>query len=401
MTFWTLIRRSLRFHARAHLGVVLGAAIGSAALIGALVVGDSVRGSLRQRALDRIGKVQYLLESRDRLFTDSTNTWRGNYAQAETLGLHLPSIASARQGAARANQVNLYGVQPGFWGFSEAGTNIHIETNGVFLNQPLAAQLRVSAGDTVLFRFRKPALFSGEEPLSPQSRNSGAFQLKVQGILTAAQLGDFSPVGGMTPPRNAFMRLDQLQQAAGLNGRANLVLEARITAYLPKLFSGVRLRLREWMAKLGFHPPNWLSPTALRDMLPEKGAKGLDFLLGLSWSAADAGLDVEILEQQRVVELRSKRVFLDPPVVHGGTRTNTVWYQRSPARLPTGRKELILTYLANLLQAGTNATPYSMITAAGPPYTPADMRDDDILVTDWLADDLHVQPGDWIEMTSF
>ena len=26
MTFWTLIRRSLRFHARAHLGVVLGAA---------------------------------------------------------------------------------------------------------------------------------------------------------------------------------------------------------------------------------------------------------------------------------------------------------------------------------------------------------------------------------------
>ena len=29
MTFWTLIRRSLRFHARSHLGVVLGAGIGS------------------------------------------------------------------------------------------------------------------------------------------------------------------------------------------------------------------------------------------------------------------------------------------------------------------------------------------------------------------------------------
>ena len=43
MTFRTLIRRSLRFHWRAHVGVVLGAAVGSAALIGALVVGDSVR----------------------------------------------------------------------------------------------------------------------------------------------------------------------------------------------------------------------------------------------------------------------------------------------------------------------------------------------------------------------
>ena len=125
MTFWTLIRRSLRFHARAHLGVVLGAAIGSAALIGALVVGDSVRGSLRQRALDRIGKVQYLLESRDRLcLRDATDTWREVFGEGYALGLHLPAIASARQGAARANQVNLYGVQPRFWGLAEAETNI-------------------------------------------------------------------------------------------------------------------------------------------------------------------------------------------------------------------------------------------------------------------------------------
>src|ERR1019366_2424362 len=265
MTFWTLIRRSLRFHARAHLGVVLGAAIGSAALIGALVVGDSVRGSLRQRALDRIGNAQYLLESRDRLFTDSTNTWMGAFGDGYALGLHVAAIASARQSAARANQVNLYGVQPGFWEFSETETSLHIETNGVLLNQPLAAQLGVNSGDTVLLRFRKPALFSSEEPLSPQSRNSVALQLKVQAILTTAQFGEFSPAAGMTPPRNAFMRLDQLQEATGLNGRANVVLEAGITADLPKLFHGARLWLWEWTTKLGFHPPNWLSPTGVRD----------------------------------------------------------------------------------------------------------------------------------------
>src|SRR5438046_8406872 len=71
MTFWTLIRRSLRFHARAHLGVVLGAAIGSAALIGALVVGDSVRGSLRERALEGIGKIEFALTSPDRFITQT------------------------------------------------------------------------------------------------------------------------------------------------------------------------------------------------------------------------------------------------------------------------------------------------------------------------------------------
>ena len=58
MTFWTLIRRGLTFHARAHLGVVLGAAVGSAALIGALVVGDSVRESLKDMALARLGRVE-------------------------------------------------------------------------------------------------------------------------------------------------------------------------------------------------------------------------------------------------------------------------------------------------------------------------------------------------------
>ena len=44
MTTFTLILRSLRFHARAHLGALLGAAVGSAVLVGALIVGDAVRG---------------------------------------------------------------------------------------------------------------------------------------------------------------------------------------------------------------------------------------------------------------------------------------------------------------------------------------------------------------------
>src|SRR5215475_7026115 len=68
MTSWTLIRRSLAFRARAHAGVVLGAAVGSAALVGALVVGDSVRESLREMALARLGRVGVALASNDRFF---------------------------------------------------------------------------------------------------------------------------------------------------------------------------------------------------------------------------------------------------------------------------------------------------------------------------------------------
>src|SRR5437868_5132652 len=74
MTFWTLIRRSLRFHVRSHVGVVLGAAIGTAALIGALLVGDSVRGTLRNRALQRLAGAAFAMTPTDRFFSQQTGS---------------------------------------------------------------------------------------------------------------------------------------------------------------------------------------------------------------------------------------------------------------------------------------------------------------------------------------
>src|SRR3974390_1240420 len=68
MTLRRLIARSLRFHLRSHIGVVLGAAVGSAALTGALVVGDSVRASLRERALERLDNTWFALAPADRFF---------------------------------------------------------------------------------------------------------------------------------------------------------------------------------------------------------------------------------------------------------------------------------------------------------------------------------------------
>ena len=68
MKLRTLVWNSLRYRARAHLGVVLGATIGSAALIGALIVGDSVRETLRERALERLGGAELVLDTRDRFF---------------------------------------------------------------------------------------------------------------------------------------------------------------------------------------------------------------------------------------------------------------------------------------------------------------------------------------------
>src|SRR5437762_327050 len=59
----TLLRRNLTFHRRGNLAVLLGVAVGTAVLTGALLVGDSLRGSLRDRALRRLEWIEVAMVS--------------------------------------------------------------------------------------------------------------------------------------------------------------------------------------------------------------------------------------------------------------------------------------------------------------------------------------------------
>src|SRR5439155_16378544 len=61
MTFTRLLWRNLLYHRRGNLAVLLGVAVGTAVLVGALLVGDSLRGSLRGLALRRLGWVDEAL----------------------------------------------------------------------------------------------------------------------------------------------------------------------------------------------------------------------------------------------------------------------------------------------------------------------------------------------------
>src|SRR2546422_9905292 len=163
MTFWTLIRRSLRFHARAHVGVVLGATIGSAALIGALVVGDSVRESLRQKALQRLDNAYFALAPADRGFSDrlaghSLAVVQGGRILVESLSaslLSVPGAGSLPSGSARANHVQIFGVGKEFWKFVGVPDFANLSERGVVLNEALAAQLGVHNNDEIILRVRR------------------------------------------------------------------------------------------------------------------------------------------------------------------------------------------------------------------------------------------------------
>ena len=68
MNILKLTFRSLSFYRRIHLWVVLGTMVSTTIIVGALIVGDSIRHSLRQIIFDRLGKTEFALSSQDRFF---------------------------------------------------------------------------------------------------------------------------------------------------------------------------------------------------------------------------------------------------------------------------------------------------------------------------------------------
>jgi ABC-type antimicrobial peptide transport system permease subunit len=521
MTFWKLIRRNLSYHARAHLGVVLGAAIGSAALIGALVVGDSVRESLTDMALRRLGTVHFALATQDRLFQASlgsrlrtpgppnpirlgSTTVAGIYpfsTSEQSSVLALPGIVARQDGAARANRVIVLGVDvrswprladwgklspgawlpapnaapprqsydktlsPGVWWpgperkrLNNDGVTMMLRERGngplsrwkdgeaAFINQTLATQLAARVGDEIILRVRKPSALGLDAAISPRNEDTVALRLKVGAILPPYLLGDFALAAQPAPPANLFLPLGFLSKKLGVPDQANLLVAGPVLAKSkPRRWDGLREQVRRWL---------WLH--AHRFPVPQTGQPGTFYLvdpssvagrlarglelpherpipdrlalpwlnteLAHAWGPEDAGVSVSAVEQpasatggeyiRPVAEVTSSRIFLEPAVIAAALKPRTVALTNRPAFEGDGPGDVafaqfvtngvrVLTYLANLIQSGDRATPYSMVTAADGPFVPADMRDDEIIVNQWLADDLQVKPGDTVALSYY
>ncbi len=331
----SLIRSNLKFYARSHIGTLLGVAVSTAILVGALAIGDCVRESLRDMALARIGRATYVLGSGDRFFRSALEDSFTNSAAL----LVLPGTAALPDDSARANHVQILGVDAHFWNLAEKPEAEKIAPDSVVLNEALAKQLRTKIGDTVVLHVQKPSLLSQEAPISPREDVAAGLRLAVSAIVPDADFGRFGLQANIASPLNAFVPLDWLQGKVDQTNRANLLLTS-------------------------------------------DSGKAPD--LKAHWNLADAGLEWRDVPGGGL-ELRSGRVFIDRDIVDAAA----------------GNPNLVLTYFVNELRDGQKSTPYSMVAAAGAPLTPSGMKDDEIVLNQWLADDLQAKPGDSLKLTYF
>jgi len=315
------------------------------------VVGDSVRYSLRRMVISRLGTAQFALISQDRFFRARLAEELAQELRTLTAPLlQVRGVVSNGDATRRANSIEVLGVDKRFFDIG-AGRNPFGDDweEGVVLNEPLAGRLDVGAGDEVVLRIEKPSLMSRDLPLTPDSDLSMAFRLNVKAIATESEFGRFGLQANQAASLNAFVPLDWIQGKLEQEGRANLLLVANA-------------------------PDTSLTLAKANESLKKH------------WQLSDASFEVRRLDRQDALEIRSRRVFIDEAL--------------GEAAISAGERTVgILTYFVNELRVGDKATPYSMVTAMGTgDIVPPEMKGDEILINQWLADDLGAKTGETIEL---
>lgn len=356
MNYFNLLHRSLFHFWRLNLGVIAGAAVAAAVLIGALAVGDSVQLSLRRIALERLGKTVYAVQTPERFFrADLANKLATDSDGRIAAVLQLKAVASASGGQRQVNQVVVNGIDDTFFLLARKDPGIVLSNNQAAVNKRLAERLQIETGEEILLRIEKPGLLPRDAPLSTTADSTVAARVTVAAILNDEQFGRFSLQANQIPPFNVFVSLIWLQTQTGMPGKANTLLAGK-----------------------GEEPPSSRSI--------------LNPLLSSRFSLADTGAEILHFDNPDVFELRSDRVFLDPALADAALSVNTGAYG-------------ILTYLVNQLSMRDASTPYSMVTALSPNVAsgilPLDMKSTEIVINQWLADDLQAKPGDTLSMRYF
>jgi len=213
------ILTSARYYGRAHLGLLFGAFIASAILSGSLLVGDSVKASLKRVAELRLGKVQSGMIGGDRWFTEKL----AQDAKTTPMVLAIGS-ASATTGKARVNAVQVLGIDDTFWKLGPSGKAITLKSSELAVNTSLASKLGVKVGDAIIVRMEKPSALSRDAPLSGSTNSDVALRRTIAAIVSADDFGSFQLAASQITPDSAFLPLEDLQGQIEQEGKVNAML---------------------------------------------------------------------------------------------------------------------------------------------------------------------------------
>jgi ABC-type antimicrobial peptide transport system permease subunit len=382
------------------LPVSLGVAAATAVIVGALLVGDSVRGSLHFLATDRLGDFDSVSIA-PRFFPGSVlnDSRRTNEDLRPLPAILFPKAAiglssnqeNAQRESHRVGNAMVLGIDANYWNFGERLFEREIGLDEIVVNQALADELTIKEGDRLTVRFPSQSAVPADNPLGKRDTETVNLpNLRVAKILPNRSIARFDLRSNQRPSLNAFVSIRAIQNALDRPGEINAVFWGRPRASNHSNES-FNLSLRD----LGF------SVARITQKFPDR-------------ERGEAETDQAPQTIFDYYQLTTDQMLLPKPVVESIFK-----------RWPVPKSSPILTYLANGIELrGDDVSkltiPYSTISGIAPELFEApsvgfgqqfskpgasgaedsleDMRstwkDDEVLVNQWLADQLNLKIGD-------
>jgi putative ABC transport system permease protein len=422
MTLKRLRLRNLLFHWRGNLAVFLGVVVGTAVLTGALLVGDSLRGSLREHTLQQLGWVEEALIA-PRFFRQGL---AGDLALSGAVERICPVIMLQGTIAVRSKGdtgrisrevggITVLGVESSFWSaFGEAKEPS--EGEQVVLNSVLGKQLKVLPGQPVSLRLQKPSVIPRETLLGRRDDKSviDDWLVTVDKVLSPNDAADsFSLRPELEAPRTVFVPLGALQKRLGLAGRCNAILAGGVHSSLGKPLRS-HLQLADWglvlqgpnehvenlFEQLDKDQDGKLQPREWRDHLATSVVEAIH--PGRNPTLTRDEVDNFYRKKRNYLSLESKQLLLEPFLADAAL---------AAAKDASLRAAPTLVYLANTIAVGGAEIPYSVVAALDPaqapplgPFLPrgvTQLADDEIVLADWKESPLPRNVGEKVTLSFF
>jgi putative ABC transport system permease protein len=340
LTFSRLITRNLTYHWRGNVAVVLGVAVGSAVLTGALLVGDSLRGSLRARVERQLAGIDAVATFHRPIPAEIADGLPGHTAPVLLLPGSL-QIANDDPAAPYLGRVTVLGVDDRFkpTGISDGNVNWKGNDKQVVVSHRIAARLGIKIGDKVKLGVER---FSEIPRASLFAKRSLDDSLATVTLLVASVLpedakeNDFNLTPNPAAPLNIYVPLRMLSDLVQNEVGESKMYPSKATTLLSSA----------------------TSITELNDALRAKLTVA-DY--GLKVRVPERVIDRKQREAKGYISIESDQLVMDEITASAVEKIVTNLGMRA---------EPTIVYLVNAISDGKAEIPYSIVAGVDPSSTP-------------------------------